>query len=89
MAGIYIKLKSPAFDSENNFLKLKLDIGKIILTDDFNGRTGNQPDFIINGCTFSKSTEDILPSDYSCDKCSERLNRDRIVNCQGKLLLET
>ena len=95
LAVIYIKPKTPTFDPEDTFLKLKLDIakfsssGKVILTGDFNSRTGKLPDFITNDSTFPKSTEDILPSDYSCDTCSERLSRDKIVNCQGKLLLET
>ena len=95
LAVIYIKPKTPTFDPGDTFLKLKLDIakfsssGKEILTGDFNGRTGNFPDFIINDSTFPKSTQDILPSDYSCDICSERLSRDKIVNFQGKLLLET
>ena len=95
LAVIYIKPKTPTFDSENTFLKLKLDIAKfsssvkVILTGDFNSRTGKLPDFITNNSTFvfPKSIEDIFPSDYSCDTCSERLSRDKIVNCQGKLLL--
>lgn len=61
VAVIYIKPKTPAFDLEDIFVKLKLDIAKysssskVILTDDFNGRTGNLPDFIFNDSTFPKS----------------------------------
>ena len=62
LAVIYIKPKTLTFDPEDTFLKLKLDVakfsasGKVILTGDFNGRTGNLPDFIINDNTFPKST---------------------------------
>ena len=40
-----------------------------------------------NDSIISMSTEDILPAEYLCYTCSERLSRDKIVKCQGKLLL--
>ena len=82
-------------DSGEIVYNLNMDIveysnhGKIILSDDFNCRTGEHADHIINDTLFNRADNNILPETYTCDKELVRTNCDKTINLQGKLLLET
>lgn len=95
IAFIYI---SPEYSShtvrENPqyFEKLESDIayfssrGKVSILGDFNARTGQEPDYIVND---ADGIEHIpLPSDYIPDRpLCNRLNQDKTANNYGKSLL--
>ena len=59
-------------DSGEIFDNLNKDIaeyhGKIILSGDFNCRTGEHADHIINDTLFNRADNNILPETYTCDK---------------------
>ena len=57
--------------------------GKVLLIGDFNFRTGQSPDYILNN--FSDNY--ILPRNYSVDQILKRNNQDQICKTQGKNLL--
>ena len=90
---IYIRAKQTAEKREILFEQLEEDIfkyrslGNIVLTGDFNGRTGTEPDFIMNdGPT---SNNDLpLPEFYENDIPINRNNRDVVFNSYGNCLLE-
>ena len=74
LSVLYIKTQNPNVDSREIFDKLNKDIaeysnhGKIILSGDFNCRTGEQADHINNDTLFSRADNNILPETYTCDK---------------------
>lgn len=94
LAVIYIKPKYSHQDNEEIFCKLSQDIvelscrGKIFLSGDFNSRTGICPDYIEDDSYLPTNGSVTLPDDYILDLNLKRNSRDRIVNAQGKLLLE-
>jgi endonuclease/exonuclease/phosphatase family metal-dependent hydrolase len=63
--------------------------GKVLLIGDFNSRTGQSPDYILNDSTDLNNFSDnyILPRNYSVDQILKRNNQDQICNAQGKNLL--
>ena len=77
------------FDSLNKDIAEYSNHGKIILSGDFNCRTGEHADHIINDTLFNRADNNILPETYTCDKELVRKNCDKTINSQGKLLLET
>ena len=63
--------------------------GKVLLIGDFNSRTGQSPDYVLNDSTDLNNFSDnyILPINYSVDQILKRNNQDQICNAQGKNLL--
>ena len=59
---------------------------EFIISGDMNGRTGTQPDYIIQDCSDYLP----LPDEYVEDNmaCNERFSEDKIVNVQGRRLLD-
>ena len=74
---------------DNDFALLESEVsifanqGKVLLIGDFNFRTGQSPDYILNN--FSDNY--ILPRNYSVDQILKRNNQDQICKTQGKNLL--
>ena len=64
--------------------------GKIILIGDFNSRTADKPDFILNDSTKINNLDghDLLPENYKPDTELHRINQDHTINIQGNNLLE-
>ena len=64
--------------------------GKIILIGDFNSRTADRPDYILNDASQINNFDghDLLPENYKPDTELERINQDHIINIQGNNLLE-
>ena len=57
----------------------------IMLCGDFNSRTASEQDFVI----FDNDVNlDLLPSDYEVDNTLPRFSQDRIINTNGRKLLE-
>ena len=56
------------FDNLNKDISEYSNHGKIILSGDFNCRTGEQADHINNDTLFSRADNNILPETYTCDK---------------------
>ena len=56
---------------------------------DFNSRTGQSPDYVLNDSTYLNNFSDnyILPINYSVDQILKRNNQDQICNAQGTNLL--
>jgi hypothetical protein len=80
---------------DNDFALLESEVsifanqGKVLLIGDFNSRTGQSPDYILNDSTDLNNFSDnyILPRNYSVDQILKRNNQDQICNTQGKNLL--
>lgn len=74
LSVLYIKPQNPNVDCGDIFDNLNTDIaeysnpGKIILFGDFNCRTGEQADHIINDTLFNRADNNILPETLTCDK---------------------
>lgn len=64
--------------------------GKILLIGDFNYRTAENPDFMVDDSSTINlfDGKDILPDDYKSDITIKRNNQDRTVNAQGLNLLD-
>ena len=58
--------------------------GHIILTGDFNARTGSLPDYV----TYDSDSHIPLPPDYTADEPIPRMSEDKRVNSHGRELLE-
>ena len=54
---------------------------------DFNARTGNSADFIVNDSDNINIFQDFLPLDYDTDNCTLRNSMDKTTNSHGKELL--
>ena len=86
LSVLYIKPQNPNVDSGEMFDNLNKDIteypnhGKIILLGDFNCRTGEQADHIINDTLFNRADNNILPETHTCDKEIVRKNCDKTIN---------
>ena len=92
ICGIYIPPHgSPHYDNEYEKLENEINIlsknGKILITGDFNSRTSNSPDFILNDEN-NEYLEEILPNGYISDFQCTRKTQDKNLNAQGRELLE-
>ena len=94
MVVIYIRPKCSHQDNDEIFSKLIQNIadlsylGKKFLSGDFKCRTGHCLDFIEKDSFLPKTDLVSLPDNYTLDLDFKRNTRDKIVNSQGKLLLE-
>ena len=94
MYAVYIPpVTSVHYDNDFALLESEVSIfanqGKVLLIGDFNSRTGQSPDYILNDSTDLNNFSDnyILPRNYSVDQILKRNNQDQICNTQGKNLL--
>ena len=88
VCAVYIPpVTSVHYDNDFALLESEVSIfanqGKVLLIGDFNFRTGQSPDYILNN--FSDNY--ILPRNYSVDQILKRNNQDQICKTQGKNLL--
>ena len=60
------------------------NLGKVLVTGDFNGRTGRNSDFII----YDRCSDAGLDGSIQYNDIPVRLNRDRAVDAYGRLLLK-
>ena len=60
-------------------------IGKIILIGDFNSRTANKLDFIVNDTSQINNFDgqDLLTKNFKPDTKLDRINQDHIINIKG------
>jgi hypothetical protein len=71
LSVLYIKTQNPNVDSREIFDNLNKDIAEysnheqIILSDDFNCRTGEQADHIINDTLFNRADNNVFFTDKS------------------------
>ena len=91
--AVYIPpVTSVHYDNDFALLENEVSIfvnqGKVLLIGDFNSRTGQSPDYILNDSTDLNNFSDnyILPRNYSVDQIIKRNNKDQICNAQGKNL---
>jgi hypothetical protein len=94
VCAVYIPpVTSVHYDNDFALLESEVSIfanqGKVLLIGDFNSRTGQSPDYILNDSTDLNNFSDnyILPRNYSVDQILKRNNQDQICNAQGKNLL--
>lgn len=73
-------------DLESEVTKFSVN-GDIALIGDFNARTGSNTDYIVNDTDNINIFQDILPIDYDVDNCINRNSVDKIINKQGKELI--
>ena len=92
LCAIYI----PPYNSvhlDDDFVNLENEIanysnkGFIALIGDFNSRVGAEADFIYDESSDTKILQDILPPNYEEDVAVHRMSQDKVVNSQGKNLL--
>jgi hypothetical protein len=93
VCAVYIPpVTSVHYDNDFALLENEVSIfanqGKVLLIGDFNSRTGQSPDYILNDSTDLNNFSDnyILPRNYSVDQILKRINQDQIGNAQGKNL---
>ena len=92
ICGIYIPpLNSPHYVNEYETLESEINLlsskGHILLMGDLNSRTSANPDFIL----YDGNNENIcnlLPENYKSDYFMPRKSQDKILNSQGKELLD-
>ena len=70
---------------ENDILKYEA-LGDVLMSGDFNARTGTEPDYIVNDESLASYVT--MPSSYVADIPYARNNQDKVCNEYGKLLLE-
>ena len=74
-------------DDMLNFNELYEKSCEFFICGDFNARTGERPDFVLND-NINSCLEDILPDDYVQDEYLPRCNSDKTVNENGNMLLD-
>ena len=81
---------------DEDFSKLESEITKvmsknnrnILIMGDMNARISNQADFIINENNIHEPLDNLLPDNYNTDYNINRYSVDKILNGQGKSLLD-
>ena len=91
LCGIYVPpINSPHYDNEYQNLESEINSltnkGRILLMGDFNSRTATGADFILHD-ECNDRILDILPDNYKSDFYLARKSQDKILNSQGKELL--
>ena len=91
ICGIYIPpLNSPHYDNEFEHLESEINLltgkGRIFITGDFNSRTSKELDFILDD-EVAENMSHILPDNYISDYYLPRKSLDKVLNSQGKELL--
>ena len=91
LCGICIPpLNSTHYNNEYEHLESEINLltdkGKILIMGDYNSRTSTGVDFISDD-EVSQHMSDILPENYKSDIYLSRKSQDKILNSQGKELL--
>ena len=69
---------------EQEILKFS-NLGNIMLCGDFNARTADNTDFIIND---NQNDFNCYDDEYVFDLCDKRVNNDRVISTRGRQLLD-
>ncbi|VDI77371.1 Hypothetical predicted protein [Mytilus galloprovincialis] len=92
LCGIYIPpLNSPHYNNEYQNLESEISKlagkGKILITGDFNSRVSTNADFVLHDDN-NDNLSHLLPDNYKSDYDMTRRSQDKILNSQGRELLD-